>query len=267
MKSRTLCTELSRPRRTVLDHRTVQGGDSARWCHIQDVYGRDMASPNTVEGFANQQVTKFDQPGVYAGVLYDYQAYPAAGTLQVTFFAVPQGQGATIFGAGAKTYADTNMELASTLSTGSAFRIRAIEIYCRSGVNPITDVVTGVAPVAGIDDPANDMAAMYSRGWLEFNVLGKTILRDAPLAMFNPRTVMSLQFGGSVISDVAAQTERLKGSNMVPIGAPYLITPVTLTAQLKFNCQAKWNALVPTPSTVAGVIGCRLIGDSMLAAQ
>lgn len=58
---------------------------------------------------------------VIAEPRYDTVGVPAAGTTGLTFYAIPLGQGATSFGAGTKTYADTNMELAGQLPNPYTF--------------------------------------------------------------------------------------------------------------------------------------------------
>lgn len=255
-------------RHTFADH-TRESFQHPRWCFVtQDVYGRDVDRGLSVDAFAAGQVAQFDNPEAIAGALYDYQAYAAAGQQQLTFFQVPQGQGVTIFGGGgAKTYEDTNMEIGGMLTAGMAFRVRAIEIVFVSGVQPANDFVSGVAPVAKVNLAANDQWTAYKRGWLEFSVLNKVYNRDAPLSMYNPRSALSLQAAAAITTDVAAQNEQFMATNMIPVGAPYIITPITLTANLKFKVQIQWTQAVALPSTVAGIIGTRLVGEFLRAAQ
>lgn len=61
---------------------------------------------------------------------YDTVGIPAAGAVQLTFFAVPLGQGQTAYaGAGvAKTYSDTNMELAGQLPNPYTFTVLGIRL-------------------------------------------------------------------------------------------------------------------------------------------
>jgi hypothetical protein len=64
---------------------------------------------------------------------YDTVLYPAAGSTLLTFFALPRGQGNTSFqtaggAAIAKTYADTNMDLAGQLPGGYYFHLLGFRI-------------------------------------------------------------------------------------------------------------------------------------------
>lgn len=56
--------------------------------------------------------------------LYDTATIVAAGTTQLAYFATPLGQGTGAFAAaGAKTLADTNMDLAGQLPSGQNFKV------------------------------------------------------------------------------------------------------------------------------------------------
>lgn len=63
---------------------------------------------------------------------YDTVLYPAAGATLLTFFALPRGQGASIFqtagGAIAKTSADTNMDLSGQLPGGYWFNLQGFRL-------------------------------------------------------------------------------------------------------------------------------------------
>jgi hypothetical protein len=64
---------------------------------------------------------------------YDTVLYPAAGATQLTFFALPRGQGNTSFQTAggttiAKTYADTNMDLAGQLPGGYFFHLLGFRV-------------------------------------------------------------------------------------------------------------------------------------------
>lgn len=74
---------------------------------------------------------------------YDTVALPAAGSVQLTFFALPLGQGVTAFGAGTKTYADTNMELAGQLPNPYTFTIMGFRLAFPWNV-PAADLVLAI---------------------------------------------------------------------------------------------------------------------------
>lgn len=64
---------------------------------------------------------------------YDTVLYPAAGSTLLTFFALPRGQGNTSFQTAggtaiAKTYADTNMDLAGQLPGGYYFHLLGFRV-------------------------------------------------------------------------------------------------------------------------------------------
>lgn len=61
---------------------------------------------------------------------YDTQTIPAAGSLQLNYFAVPVGQGQSNFGAAGvvKQYADTNLDLAAQLPAGFNFSILGFRV-------------------------------------------------------------------------------------------------------------------------------------------
>ena len=62
--------------------------------------------------------------------LYDTNTILAAGATQLTYFALPIGQGLSAFGAAgqAKTLADTNMDLAGQLPSGQNFKILGFRV-------------------------------------------------------------------------------------------------------------------------------------------
>jgi hypothetical protein len=61
--------------------------------------------------------------------LWDTATAAAAGQTQLTYFSLPVGQGTTAFvGAGAKTFADTNMDLAGQLPSGFAFQVNGFRL-------------------------------------------------------------------------------------------------------------------------------------------
>ena len=67
--------------------------------------------------------------------LFDHQAYAAAGTTQLTFFALPQGQGG-------KTASDTNMVAAGQLPANQEFLVQSIEVL----LFPTTPTVAAAIP-------------------------------------------------------------------------------------------------------------------------
>ena len=73
--------------------------------------------------------------------LYDSNIYPAAGTGQLTFFAVQKGQGVG-FGGFAKTLSDTNMTLSGQIPTNQSFLVKTVAFIFQ----PVTPSVAGQLP-------------------------------------------------------------------------------------------------------------------------
>ena len=85
------------------------------------------------------------------GPLYDAQAYPSAGSTQLTFFALPQGQGTSStpgVGVVAKSVFYTNIITNNQLSLGNEFYAVGSETLFFPGVNNSTSTTAsfGVEP-------------------------------------------------------------------------------------------------------------------------
>ena len=193
-------------------------------------------------------VNRANQPeGVYQP-LYDYQTYPAIGATQMTFFAVPLGQGVV-----PKTYADTNMESAGLLPAPKEMLVDSIQVAFFPGIQPGRTVAAGGA----VDLFLNDVWTIGTSGWLEFFIGSKTYLYDAPIGKFTNDFRMS---GFAALGDLAASPAQTLSAYSAWVGKSYKITPVRLISNQNFRVTINWPALVPTPSTVAGRIGVILNG-------
>lgn len=197
------------------------------------------------------QVGRPQSPDVFEQPLYDHLAYAAAGQLQLSFFAVPQG------GAG-KTWADTNMTLAGQIPAQQKQLVRGIAISFVSGVLP--SVFGAQADADGL----NDAAAVWGSGWLEFHVAGRLVLRDAPIGRF-PSThhLVASSSASDTSTPLAGQLQQLRNAWGTFGGKVRELTvPVTLMPGEQFALTLNWPALVPLPSGVAGRIGVHLLGEN-----
>lgn len=165
--------------------------------------------------------------------LYDYQAYAAAGQTQLTFFALPVGQGG-------KTLSDTNMSLAGQLPANQEFLVQSIEVMFWPSVpvvaaaNPSSFGAQAVA--AGI----NDVAIVARTGNLTFTIGSKPYLQEAPLGRFPPKTHLQINAALSDASTVAGNLQS-RIAYAYSVGRPYLITPVDLNLVSTQNFQVTLN--------------------------
>lgn len=196
--------------------------------------------------------------------LYDSVAYPAAGSNQLTFFALPIGQGVTSApgAAGTKTEADTNLTNASLLPTGNRFYVTGIELQFFPGLNP----AAGPVADATVGQFWNDVYAFLTAGWLKFRIQNRDYIVDGPALNFPP--VARLAGIASVTSTLtagAATMDQIEYASAA--GAPYHIVPTYITSNQAFTVQLNYPALVAMPSTKAGRVFCRLRGRLIRDAQ
>lgn len=226
--------------------------------------------------FQSRRVTNPDQSEIIRQRLYDYQLYPTAGATQLTFFALPIGQGiATAVGAAvgsAKTKADTNLTQASTLPSGLAFYCESIEVLFFPGsvstANTYTPQLIGNFEAVAADAAVsqfNDANTFYQSGVLEFNILQKTYLTETPLMAFPPKVWLS---GPSAVASNAAATGITSIGSITATGRAYMIDPaITLMPAVNFNVVLSWPAAVPTPSGFNARVGVVLDGYFARASQ
>lgn len=200
--------------------------------------------------------------------LYDYQEYPAAGLLGFTFFALPQGQGTTsaLGATGVKTLADTNMQAAGVLPRGNRFLVKGIELEFWPGSTPglrLAAAPTDAQFARNWDDAYNVLRS----GSLTFNVQNRVYAQDSPLMKFPTQTRLTGVATYNQNDTTAATVGFGQIEYATSCGAGYNIVPVYLESTQFFNVTVNFPALVPTPSTVAGRIGVRLVGNLVRDAQ
>lgn len=166
---------------------------------------------------------------------YDFQSYVSAGVNQQSFFQVPVGQGAT-----AKTYADTNMQLAGQFPAPTAFLCTAIMVYFDPGA---ADSATSTTAVA--QSNINDVIAVANSGYLEFTIGSKVYLRDAPLGKFAPNFTVNgfAALLGSTTAPAMIQTGFARAA-----GRYYEVTPFLIPQSQNFNVTLYWPTVQSTVS-------------------
>jgi hypothetical protein len=197
--------------------------------------------------------------------LYDYQTYAAAGQQQLTFFALPQGQGVTSHpgGAGVKTLADTNMQAAGALPAGNWFYCMGIEIEFWAGS---TTGANGAVAAALLAQQWGDVYAFMRSGWLNFRIQNRDYATDAPMAKFPSQTHMVANAANSDTTTAGAgQYTQLSYAGLG--GAAYNIIPVYITPTQAFSVTLNWPNVIALPSTVAARVGVRLVGNLIRSAQ
>jgi hypothetical protein len=196
---------------------------------------------------------------------YDSAVYPAAGTTQLNFFALPIGQGVTSApgGAGAKTENDTNLTNAGLLPLGNQFYCTGVEIQFFPGVIP------GTGPTADatfIGQFWNDLYAFAKSGWLRFRIQNRDYILDAPMLNFpSTKRLAGVATATSTLTAGAATLDQIQYATLA--GIPYNIVPVWIESNQSFQLSLNWIAAVPLPSTVAARIFVRLIGRLVRNAQ
>jgi hypothetical protein len=213
----------------------------------------------TVSELMQFAVTQPDQWEVTRQSLYDFQTYAAAGQTSLTFFQNPIGQSS-------KTKADTNMTTAGQLPNGKNFLVQSIEVLFFPGVDPSLEGTT-IAET----EFTNDIYSVAKSGYLDFFILSKSYLTEAPIGRFPPKTGLdvssssSLQYSEATASDA----ERFMSMDYARFsGRPYFIEPnITLSSNQNFEVTLNWPTAVTLPSGQNGRIGIVLDGLQYRYAQ
>lgn len=216
------------------------------------ITGRDLA---------NHRVTVPGTEDEIYSPLYDSATYAALGQLQLNFFQVPIGAGATSApgAAGAKTEADTNMTNNGLLPKGNRFYCTGLEFSFIPGSVPGN---TGALATTGQN--VNDVNAVARSGWVRFRIQNRDYVLDGPIGVFPPMNRLAVS---STPASVVTATTIVQTDYAALAGVPYNIVPVFIESNQSFSVQINWPALVPLPSTVAGRIWCRLRGRLIRDAQ
>lgn len=196
--------------------------------------------------------------------LYDSAVYAAAGQTQLTFFALPIGQGATSApgAAGTKTEADTNLTNAGLLPKGNRFYCTGLEFQFFPGNNPGFGATADVQ----LGRNWNDVYTVAKSGWVRFRIQNRDYILDGPLQNFPPVTRLAgVASVTSTLTAGAATAGEIDYASFA--GMPYNLIPVFIESNQAFTVQVNWPAVVALPSTVAARIFCRLRGRLIRDAQ
>jgi hypothetical protein len=177
---------------------------------------------------------------------YDYQAYPAAGSTQLTFFQ-------TTVGTAGSTLADTNMRANGQFPAPQEFLCTGIQVF----FNPPGVIAQDRA--AAVGENWNDVnAVMNGQGWLELFIGSKPYLDDAPLSKFTQQ----FKLGGvaAVTTGDVTVDETTFIEYAVHCGKYYAITPVKIPRNQNFNVTLNFPALIPLVGEADGRIGVILDG-------
>lgn len=235
-----------------------------------------MSRMITAADFQAARVTNPSQAEIIRQTLYDSLIYPAAGSVSLSFFQTPIGQGITsALGATAgttKTDADTNMQLGGQLPSGIQFLAESIELLFYPGsvstANTFTvDTLTfflaaaSAVPTAQVDDAS----AFYQSGVLKLRVLDKNYLSEQPLGRFPPKTQINI--AGAIASN-SATTAEVGFARAFAEGRPYYLDPpILLQPAMSWGINLTWPGLVPLPSGFNARVVCVIDGAMMRASQ
>lgn len=185
--------------------------------------------------------------------LYDYQAYAAAGQTQLTFFALPVGQGG-------KTLSDTNMTLAGQLPKNQEFLLQSVEVF----FSPTTPTVAAAMPAAfgagAVAVQVNDSYIVGRSGNLTMVVGSKPYLQEAPLGRFPQKAHYAVDSALADATTAAANLQSRVGFGYWT-GRPYMLdpAPLLLVENQNFSITLSWPEGVQAISN-PGRIGVILDG-------
>lgn len=197
--------------------------------------------------------------------LYDFLAYPSAGSTLFTFFATAQGAGlssAPGAGAVAKTAFDTNLTINNQLTMGNAFYGVRSETLFYPGIGaasatPGVEIGRANAPTT-VGIFANDVWAVLNGG-LKVLAIGtdRKYINDGPLSQFPPCTRMAL---AAALSGDAITTAGQEICYAAASGEPYRVVDLYLQSNQQFTLTYAFAAAIPTPSQQIARIGERFGG-------
>lgn len=198
-----------------------------------------VRDPLKTQGFRTQRA---ESPEDFWQPLYDRVHYPIAGSNQLSFFSVPQGQTATIIRNGSavagtvKGYLETNMQNANVVPT-KLFKFVGITVAFVHGTEGLT---TNTA----------DRDKVRAGGYLQFRIVDKDILFLPLIALpeANPFVVAATTATASTIAGQAGG-----GGYGVPMYK--LPIPITLNPYENFTVTFNW----PTLTTITTVMDIYLI--------
>lgn len=184
-------------------------------------------------------------PRVEQGAIWDRQTYAAAGQTVLNFFT-------EAYTAAGKGKDKTNMKRNGQMPHNEAILVRAIAVRFLPGVSPLK--------LDGDSSFIADVMAFMKSGRLRIKTNGVDVVEDGPLSLFPAETRLNLSFG---IDDnrAAAAGQFAVGQHGDVVGRLYTPEPFMLDRGQAFDAAMEWDTAVALPSTVAGSVFLRLIGD------
>lgn len=176
---------------------------------------------------------------------YDFQTYPTVGAVQILFFQVPLGQGAT-----PKTFGDTNMTLAGQFPSPTTFVINDVQVYFQSSAVVSLAAAAFRLQAAWVDTVSVLNAGVTSAAtgsWLELSVGSKTIFRDAPLNKFPVNFTIDGIAGIAMEGTAAAEQTDTQFARSV--GKVYEVIPIAIPQNQNFAVSCNWAAAVAATAT------------------
>lgn len=179
------------------------------------------------------------------GAVYDTQTYAAAGQTILNFFR-------SSYSDAGKNKDATNMKRGGQMPHNEAILVRAITLRFLPGVDNLK--------LDGDSSYLKDVVAVMKSGRVHIKTNGVDVVEHGPLAMFPPLTRLDMAFG---IDDnrVAGASQLAIGQHGDVVGQIYMPEPFMLDRNQAFDAALEWDTAVALPSTVAGKIIMRLIGD------
>lgn len=185
--------------------------------------------------------------------LYDFTAYAQAGQTQLTFFALPVGQGG-------KTLSDTNMTLAGQIPANQEYLVQSIEVVFFPTVPAVAANNPAAFGAQAVAASVNDVYIVSRTGNLNFTIGSKPYLQEAPLGRFPAKTHMNVR---AALADVSTAGANLQSriAYAYTEGRPYLLSPadLRLVSNQNFTVTLNWPEGVQA-ITNAGRIGIILDG-------
>jgi hypothetical protein len=233
--------------------------------------GQDFSqSFPTVDAFRAFMVNKLGSVEIVRQSLYDTIIYPTAGLTNMTFFALPQGQGITSApggAAGVKSIVDTNMTLAGQLPAPQGFFVESVEVDFQPGSTATANTFALQTPTAfnavaaaTVQAGENDVNAFYTTGALTFVIGQKNYLQEASLVRFPPKARFELD---AAVASNSATTAAFGKVKLKAGGRPYQLRPgLSLMTSQNFAVTLNWPIVVATPSGFNGAV--RVILDGWL---
>jgi len=204
----------------------------------------------TYEDIERYSVNRPDALEIISEPIFDFAAYPAAGTRELTFF---QNQ----VGSGGKNFEDTNMKGNGFMPTPTKFMVTGLAVEYYPAALP------GRSAAPNVSTNWNDCYKILKSGLLTLNIGDKPFLTQGPIGMFPPTYRLA---GASALTGQSAVANGVDGVDYaVFAGKEFRIIPLTLPSTQNFNVTLSWATLVTV--TAEARIGVRLFGFKYRAVQ